>query len=132
MEVGFVLDTSAYSEYERKNLKPAKYMNSGKNMYLPVIVLGELRGGFMNGSKPTENEDILNDFLNMPNVTILKLTEKTTGIYARIFSSLRKAGTPIGTNDMWIAALCIENKLPLLTLDTDFSNIKNLECLSIN
>lgn len=131
MEIGFVLDTSAYSEYERKNLGVAKYMNSGKIMYAPIIVLGELRGGFMNGSKPQENEDILNDFLNMPNVTILKLTEKTTEIYAKIFASLRKAGTPIGTNDIWIAAVCIENNLPLLTLDADFSKVDNLECLDI-
>jgi tRNA(fMet)-specific endonuclease VapC len=131
MEIGFVLDTSAYYEYERKNLKVARYMNSGKIMYAPIIVLGELRAGFMNGNKHLENEDILNDFLNMSNVTILKLTEKTTEIYAKIYSSLRKAGKPIGTNDMWIASICIENKLPLLTLDADFSKINGLELLKI-
>jgi predicted nucleic acid-binding protein len=131
MEIGFVLDTSAYSEYERKNLKVAKYMNSGKIMYMPVIVLGELRGGFLNGSKPLKNEDILNDFLNMPNVTVLKITEKTTEIYAKIYASLRKASTPVGTNDMWIASICIENKLPLLTLDADFSKIPGLKILEL-
>ena len=100
-------------------------------MYTPIIVLGELRGGLMNGNKPVENEDILNDFLNMPNVTILKLTEKTIEIYAEIFASLRKAGTPIDTNDMWIAAICIEIKLPLLTLDADFTKISELSLLKV-
>lgn len=131
MGLKFVIDTSAYSEFERKNLKMAKYMNTVNGMHIPVIVIGELRGGFRHGNKNDLNESLLRGFLDMANVSILKITEKTTEIYADIYSDLRKNGKPIGTNDIWIAAICIENNLPLLTVDSDFCKIDGLNLLEV-
>jgi predicted nucleic acid-binding protein len=132
MEVKAVLDTSAYSNFilDKHNLH--HYINRNSSLYIPVIVLGELKSGFLNGTKQKINEDFLADFLDSSNVTILDVSEKTTQIYAEISLQLRRAGTPIGTNDIWIAAICIENDLPLLTLDADFSRVKNLKCIALN
>ena len=38
-------------------------------------------------------------------------------------SHLKKAGTPIGSNDVWIAAGAMQHGLPILTSDTDFQKI---------
>ena len=124
-----IIDTSAYSAMYRGDVRLKKYLKA--DLYIPVIVVGELRAGFANGSKQQQNEMYLCRFLDAPNVTFLKIGDKTTKIYGKIFAQLRKTGTPIGTNDMWVAALCIEHKLPLLTLDSDFNDVKNLKCLAV-
>jgi len=129
MAVKFVLDTSAYSDFNRGLNGLEKFMNTENELYMPIIVIGELRAGFELGSKKQENEQLLCDFLDAPNVQVLKITDKTTKKYASIYKQLRTDGKPIGTNDMWIAALCLENDLSLLTTDRDFQNVANLTCL---
>ena len=131
MEINLVLDTSAYSNFLNNKHDLHRFINSTNSIYLPLVVLGELKSGFLNGNKLKQNEDLLFEFLDASNVKILEITEKSAQIYAEISFHLRKAGTPIGTNDMWIAAICIENKLPLLTLDADFSKVKGLELINI-
>jgi tRNA(fMet)-specific endonuclease VapC len=131
MAVKFALDTSAYSAFGRSDLRLKKYFTPSNDILLPIIIIGELRAGFAAGKHTSHNEGLLRRFLDTPNVQILNTTDKTTQIYADIFLSLRLSGTPIGTNDMWIAAICIENQLPLLTLDTDFTNIKNLKLIRL-
>ena len=131
MEVSLVLDTSAYSNFIIDKHELQRFINARNPIFVPVIVLGELKSGFLNGNKNKENNDFITEFLDSSNVTILEINERTAQKYAEINLQLKKAGKPIGTNDMWIAAICIENNLPLLTLDADFSNIPNLECLEI-
>jgi len=48
-------------------------------------------------------------------------------IYGAIWSDLRSKGLPIPTNDVWIAAQCLEHDFFLLTKDTHFRNISNLD-----
>lgn len=121
-----VIDTNAYSSANRGDSSIVKFFNSSNTLLVPTIVLGELRAGFEHGSRSAINHRELNVFLLQPNTDILHVTEKTTVHYGEIFASLRKFGRPINTNDIWIAAICIENNLPLLTLDSDFQHIKGL------
>ena len=131
MEVNLVLDTSAYSNFLNDKYDLHRFINPSNSIFVPVIVLGELKSSFLNGNKKKQNEDLLSEFLDASNVTILEITEKSAQIYAEISYELRKAGTPIRTNDMWIAAICIENKLPLLTLVADFSKVSGLSLLDV-
>lgn len=96
------------------------------HILIPLIVVGELRAGFAFGSKRRANEDLLDRFLGAPNVDTITITRTTTKCFADIFLALRRAGTPIGTNDIWIAAMAIELNHSLLTLDADFSNVAGL------
>lgn len=89
-------------------------------------MIGELRAGFAAGNREQDNEMRLRKFLDSPNVEIATLTDVTTQLYAAIYARLRAAGTPINTNDMWIAALAMEHDKLLLTLDTDFSHVQDL------
>ncbi len=122
----FLLDTSAYSEFNRGNHLLKKWFRGENNIIVPVIVIGELRAGFASGTKPRENEALLQRFLDSPNVTTITLTDTTTKLFAQVYGKLRQKGRPIGVNDMWIAALALEHNLTLLTLDQDFMHVPDL------
>jgi len=122
----FVLDTSAYSQFNRGDKRLLKWFSKDNEIVIPLIVVGELRAGFSLGSRQKENEALLQKFLDSPNVDIVSITDKTTVLFAKIYSKLRKNGTPIGTNDIWIAAITLELDSMLLTFDADFKNVPGL------
>ena len=93
---------------------------------MPFIVLGELRAGFACGTRSYKNEQTLTRFLNSPRVKQFFADEDTTDQYARLFRQLRKQGTPIPTNDLWIAALALQHDLLLFTRDTHFDHLPQL------
>ena len=127
----YVIDTSAYSEFNRGQNDLERFINPKNEIYIPLIVIAELRAGFKVGSRERFNESLLSGLLNAPNVTVINLSEATTKHYARIYAQLCKGSRTLGANDIWIAALCLEHKLPLLTLDGDFNHVKNLVCIDI-
>ena len=131
MVLKYVIDTNAYSAFNRGRHDLERFINPKNEIFVPLIVIAELRAGFKAGSRERFNESLLSDLLDAPNVTVLKPSEETTKIYARIYGLLRKIGKPLGTNDIWIAALCLEHKLPLLTLDAGLGHVKNLVCVDI-
>jgi predicted nucleic acid-binding protein len=124
--MSFTLDTSAYSAFNRGDKRLREWFTSGNDIVVPIIVIGELRAGFAAGNKRKKNEELLQRFLDSPNVYVQTITDKTTVIYSQIYLSLRQKGKPIGTNDMWIAAIALEMDNELLTLDEDFSYIPDL------
>lgn len=93
---------------------------------MPVIVLGELRAGFLGGARAPENEANLVRFLNSPRVDTLLPDEETTHHYARLFHQLRRQGTPIPTNEIWIAALVVQHQLYLFARDGHFDHLPQI------
>lgn len=126
-----VIDTSAYSAFNRGDERLRPFFVSDAELLLPLIVVGELRAGFSAGNRRLENEALLRRFLDMPNVTTLSLSEQTTQLFADIYAQLRQAGAPIGTNDLWIAALAREHTATLLTLDSDFQRVAELKIAEV-
>lgn len=127
----FILDTSAYSEFNRGNAKLRQWFQSDHEIIVSLIVVGELRAGFAAGGRKDDNEQLLQRFLDSPNVHIATLTDATTQFFAQTYLKLRLAGAPVGTNDLWIAAISIELQCPLLTVDRDFSRIEALKLLTV-
>jgi len=124
--MSFTLDTSAYSAFNRGDKRLRKWFTSDNDIVVPIIVIGQLRAGFVAGNKRKINEELLQRFLDSPNVYVQTITDKTTTIYSQIYLSLRQKGKPIGTNDMWVAAIALEMDNELLTLDEAFSCIPDL------
>lgn len=93
---------------------------------IPFPVIGELRFGFLRGSKASANQRILDQFVRQPNVGIAYADDATTHQYAILRDQLARAGKPIPTNDLWIAALCIQHGLVLYTRDMHFDVIPQL------
>jgi len=120
------LDTNAYSDFMRGNPARVQLVRTAREIHLPLMVLGELRAGFAAGNQESTNAAVLNRFLNSPRVSILLPDEQTTHHYAAIYMELRKRGSGIPTNDLWIAALVIQHNLVLCTSDPHFERISQL------
>lgn len=117
------IDSNAYSNAARGHQKLVEILKSADEILLPIIVIAELRAGFAHGTQSASNESKLVQFLASPRVSILHISEQTTHHYARLFAFLRTQGTPVPTNDLWIAALISQHDLPLVTDDAHFKKI---------
>ena len=120
------LDTNRLSDLWVAQAEVVQTVESAEEVYVPLIVLGELRAGFVFGTRARENEASLRVFLTNPTVKILHLNEVTTHQYAAIYGQLRRQGTPIPTNDMWIAALVLQHGLTLYARDEHFDHLPQL------
>jgi tRNA(fMet)-specific endonuclease VapC len=118
-----LLDTSAYSALMRGHPDVKEALGETDEVFMSVIVLGELRAGFRRGSKTRRNETILRDFLAEPRVQVADVDEETSVRYAIIHDDLRRRGTPVSVNDVWIAATASQHGLRILTTDGDFRRI---------
>jgi tRNA(fMet)-specific endonuclease VapC len=125
--VRLALDTNAYRALQEGDQRLADEVRRAEVVGLPIIVLGELRFGFLNGSRLHENSATLERFLATPRVQVLDVGERTTWLFGEIATLLRRAGTPIQQDDMWIAALCKEHGFALATRDRGFSNVVGLD-----
>ena len=121
-----LIDTNIYSEFKRNNRDIVKKLQEVKYIAVSTTVLGEIHAGFKLGNREQGNIAELNYFLDSPRVHFLSLDEDTADIYATVFKQLKLNGTPIPTNDIWIAAAAIQHGLALLSLDKHFSNIHTL------
>ena len=84
--------------------------------------------GFRNGTKFEENMNDLNKFLQHEIVKFVQIEKITSDRYSRIAAQLKRQGTPIPTNDIWIAAQAMEYGAELITLDKHFETINGLVC----
>lgn len=120
------LDTNRYTDLFRGDALVADMVAVADEVWLPFIVLGELRAGFAAGSQEARNEAVLRRFLIKPDVGVLYPDEQTTHHYANVYRQLRRQGTPIPTNDMWIAALVLQHSLVLFARDAHFDALPQL------
>jgi tRNA(fMet)-specific endonuclease VapC len=123
-----VLDTSAYSHLRANHAAVLDQVAAAEVVHLPTIVLGELEAGFRLGRRTEENRVALSEFLSESFVVVLAVTPDVARRYGRIFADLRRAGTPIPVNDIWIAACALDAGAHLLTFDRDFEQVRQLDC----
>jgi tRNA(fMet)-specific endonuclease VapC len=122
-----VLDTSAYSRFRAGDTRVRDLIADAELVLLPAPVLGELHGAFEMGSRKSENRVTLTEFLAEPFVTVIVVDDTVARHYGRVYAGLRRAGTPIPANDMWIAACAIDQGACLLTFDHDFDHVAGLD-----
>lgn len=125
-----LLDTNAYSSFMNGDVAVLSALGSAETVYLSVFVLGELYAGFVGGKKEIENRQILNQFKLKSTVKILHATDETAEIFAEVKHHLKKNGTPIPINDIWIAAHSMETGAVLISYDSHFKNIAGLRVWS--
>ncbi len=117
------LDTSAYSYFQRGHVHAMEAIDAATWVGVPSIVLGELHTGFTLGHRAGEDIRELRTFLDHPVVEVLVVDEAAARIYAEIVVALRTAGTPLPTNDIWIAALAAREDAAVLTYERHFEAI---------
>lgn len=128
----YCLDTSAYSNFRRGNEEVAALLDRAEQVGVSTIALGELRTGFVLGGRRKRNEAELDAFLDNPVVEVLQVDHETSRHYAEIVADLRKAGTPLPTNDIWIAATASRNGTTVLTCDDHFERITRVGSIVVD
>jgi len=124
--VKLALDTNRYTDLCRGDMSVVETVELAHEVWLPFVVVGELRAGFAVGSEGPQNEAVLRRFLLKAGVSVLYADDQTTHHYAALYRQLRQQGTPIPTNDMWIAALVLQHSLVLCARDTHFDALPQL------
>jgi len=125
----YCLDTSAYSHFMRGDAAVVELVDRASWVGLPAIVLGELRTGFLLGRRAHDNERELERFLAHPLVDVVPVDEEVSRHFAEIVVQLRSAGTPVPTNDVWIAATAARVGCLLLTYDRHFEAVPRVGSL---
>lgn len=123
------LDTNRYRDLADGDEEVVDVLERAANVFLPFVVLAELRAGFAVGTRGKKNEQALRRFLQKPGVEVLWPSDATTRAYADLFRQLRAQGTPIPTSDLWIAALVIEHDLFLYSRDEHFAQLPQLNVI---
>jgi tRNA(fMet)-specific endonuclease VapC len=118
-----LLDTTAYSAMRRGDRRLAQPLAEASEIVLTSVVVGELVYGFVGGRLEEQNRRLLREFLEADRVRVVSVDEETAERYAAIRDHLRKKGTPIPTNDLWIAASAAQHGLKLLCLDRHFKEV---------
>ena len=126
MEVRVALDTNRLTDLFQGDSELADRLGECDEVWIPLMVLAEIKAGFYGGSQQHRNEILLRNLLAKPTVDILLPARETAEHYARLFVQLRRAGTPIPDNDLWIAALILEHDLVLITRDRHFDSVPQL------
>lgn len=122
-----LIDTSAYAQFRRGEPTIVDLLARTERVHVCAITLGELEGGFILGRRLEENRAALRDFLNEPFVSIVQVDQAVTNRYGKFFAELRRAGTPVPVNDLWIAASALHVRAQLVTFDSDFSRFRDLD-----
>jgi len=122
---GKILDTNVVIDLFREDEATVSKVKAISKVYLPVIVLGEL----LYGAKISDRVQYQTAKVNAlaKKVQLLDCDEATASFYSSIKAQLKKAGTPIPENDIWIAALALQHELPLITNDRHFDKIRTLQ-----
>jgi tRNA(fMet)-specific endonuclease VapC len=120
------LDTNRYVDLCRGVAETVALLEGAEAVALPFVVIGELRAGFAHGRRQAENERVLRSLLFKDGVRALFADDQTTHHYAAVFRQLRKQGTPIPANDMWLAALVLQHNLALHARDRHFDHLPQL------
>lgn len=125
----YCLDTTAYSQFKRGHPPVVDLIDRAEWIGVPSIVLGELWVGFLQGSLTERNRHDLEDFLSHPSVEEIRVDREVAPLYGEISVDLRRAGTPIPINDIWIAATAARIGVPVLTYDDHFGFVRRIDSI---
>jgi tRNA(fMet)-specific endonuclease VapC len=120
------IDTNRYVDSDRGVADAVDLVRIATRVVIPFVVVAELRAGFARGSRVLENERRLSRFLTARRVELVFADEATTYHYAAIFVQLASQGTPIPTNDIWIAAIALQHGLTLFSHDAHFNHLPQI------
>ena len=120
-----ILDTNALSAAADDDPGLAAVLARAEQIEIPVIVLGEYRHGIAQSRHRSSYESWLDALLH--DCLVLDIQEPTTHHYAEISLELKRKDKPIPTNDRWIAALCRQHSLPLLSRDRHFDLVTGIK-----
>ena len=121
-----LVDTNRYVAFCAGEPEVVEILGRANAVLLPFVTLAELRAGFRCGTVGRRNEAVLVRFLAKARVSVLFADEQTTHVYGGLYAQLRAQGTPIPTNDLWVAALAVQHDLLLCSRDAHFDKLPQI------
>lgn len=120
-----ILDTNAVSALLAGESGLETVLAGEPRHHLPAVVVGEYRYGLLRSRHRRALEPLLATLIeeSIPLLVDLGTAER----YAELRDELRRRGTPIPENDVWIAALARQHELPVVSRDTHFDHVPRLE-----
>ena len=125
-----LIDSNRFIDFCAREMEVVDAFEQAALVVVPFIVLAEIRVGAQSIKRGDAQVRILGELLQQPGVRVVHSSDSTTHHYAALYARLRKAGTPIPTNDLWIAALAIEHELVLYSRDAHFDLIPSIPRLA--
>jgi len=122
------LDTNAVIAYREGISEVCKLIDDADVIILPVTVIGELLYGALNSTKSNNNKKFVQKFAEYS--LVMPIDEVVAARYAKVRFDLKRCGNPIPENDIWIAAACLDQKVPLLSRDDHFKLVPGLNVIS--
>ena len=126
-----LLDSNAYSRLMRGDDQAAAVVRDATEILMSAVVVGELLYGFRSGSRLEKNMADLRSFLNNPYISFVPVGPVTADRYSRVAAALRAKGSPIPTNDVWIAAHAMETGADLVSADRHFESVDGIAWLRL-
>ena len=123
------LDTSAYSHFMRGQPAAIEALDQASWVGVPVVAIGELRTGFLLGHRTQQSTEELAAFIEHPVTEVLPVDADIATTYAELVAGLRSAGTPLPTNDIWIAASAVRHGATIVTYDAHFAAMPRVAAL---
>ena len=129
--MNYLLDTNHWSYLQRREAMVVRHIQSlpdAATLYMPVVAQAELLAGVelaVSAPRQQELRTLYAQFLTMA-ADILPITSEVAEQFAHIFANLRRKGRPIGTNDIWIAAMARVHNLVVVTNDEHFQYVEGL------
>lgn len=121
-----LIDTNIYSLAMKGDILVVDALRKIDRIGFSVISIGELYSGFKGGSREAANREELDLFMDSPRVVVHPVDEGTADFYASILNNLKAAGTPIPTNDIWIAAAAFQHGYPVFSHDAHLELVPGL------
>ena len=121
-----LVDTNAYTALFAGNEGIADLISDSEAILLSAVVVGELLDGFLGGTREEENRHDLEQMRAKSRTVVVPITADTAEWFATVKQQLRRKGTPIPINDVWIAASALEHGATLVSLDRHFENVDGL------
>ncbi len=123
-----ILDTNAVSALFAGDPELGAVLAHSERHHLPVVVIGEYRYGLMRSRLRTQLEALLEALVRES--VVLDVDRMTARCYAEVREELRRGGTPIPENDIWIAALARQHGEPVASRDEHFDVVPRVQRVS--
>jgi predicted nucleic acid-binding protein len=124
-----VADTSVFIGLEAHRFGASHV--EGYEWGISAITLGELRLGILQAADPEAASRRLSTFQLAQRFEAIPINEAVSDAWALLVSKLRAAGRKAPINDSWIAATAIAHGIPVVTQDSDYDDMPDLEVIKI-
>ena len=133
MKCPLLLDANAIiSLFDGSDPELERALCAAEELVVPVVAYAEVVAGTESATKRAKATiEALSTLMSMPNTRLSPVSEATVRHYSKTYNLLKKSGTPIPTNDIWVAASTLEVGGVLFTRDRHFLKIPMLDTIGL-